>query len=115
MQSRPACGAGPNGRVSPVAAGGFPVAKFRPLEASPGNVMTEVLVVYYSRSGSTAELARQVCRGIESVPSVSAKLRTVPAVSADNEGTTKLVPDRGPPYATHDDCRGADGLVLGSP
>ena len=42
--------------------------------------MTEILVLYYSRNGSTAELARQVCRGIESVSGV-AKLRTVPAVA----------------------------------
>ena len=48
--------------------------------------MTEILVLYYSRKGSTAELARQVCRGIESVAGVTSKLRTVPAVSAENEG-----------------------------
>ena len=29
--------------------------------------MADILVVYYSRSGATPELARQVCRGIESV------------------------------------------------
>ncbi len=77
--------------------------------------MTEVLVVYYSRTGSTAELARQICRGIESVPGVSAKLRTVPPVSAENEGPAKPVPDSGAPYATYEDLRRADGLVLGSP
>ena len=42
--------------------------------------MTEILVLYYSRKGSTAELARQVCRGIEGVPGAVAKLRTVPPV-----------------------------------
>ena len=47
--------------------------------------MAEILVLYYSRNGATAELARQVCRGIESVPGASARLRTVPAVSADSE------------------------------
>jgi len=78
-------------------------------------LMTEVLVVYYSRNGSTAELARQVCRGIESVPGVSAKLRTVPAVSAESEGPAKQVPDKGAPYATCEDLRLADALVLGSP
>ena len=30
--------------------------------------MAEILVLYYSRNGATAELARQVCRGVESVP-----------------------------------------------
>ena len=78
-------------------------------------LMTEVLVIYYSRNGSTAELARQICRGIESVPSVTAKLRTVPAVTAESDGPARLVPAVGPPYATYDDLRHADGLVLGSP
>jgi len=77
--------------------------------------MTEVLVVYYSRNGSTAELARQICRGIESVPGVAAKLRTVPAVTAESDGPAKPVPDKGAPYASCDDLRNADGLVLGSP
>jgi NAD(P)H dehydrogenase (quinone) len=77
--------------------------------------MTEVLVVYYSRNGSTAELARQICRGVESVHGVAAKLRTVPAVTAESDGPAKPVPDSGAPYATYDDLRRADGLVLGSP
>lgn len=77
--------------------------------------MTEILVVYYSRKGSTAELARQVCRGIESVAGATSKLRTVPPVSAENEGPAKLVPASGPPYATLEDLRLADGLILGSP
>ncbi len=77
--------------------------------------MTEILVVYYSRKGSTAELARQVCRGIESVPSAVAKLRTVPPVSAESEGPARPVPLSGPPYVTLDDLRHANGLLLGSP
>jgi len=79
------------------------------------SLMTEILVLYYSRKGSTAELARQVCRGIESIAGVTAKLRTVPPVSAENEGSAKLIPASGPPYATLEDLRQADGLVLGSP
>ena len=77
--------------------------------------MTEVLVLYYSRRGSTAELARQVVRGIESVAGARARLRTVPAVSTVCEATEPAVPESGPPYATHDDLRECDGLVLGSP
>ena len=77
--------------------------------------MTEILVLYYSRGGSTAELARQVCRGVESVPSAIAKLRTVAPVSAESEGPTKPVPASGAPYATLEDLRQAKGLVLGSP
>ncbi len=77
--------------------------------------MTEILVLYYSRSGSTAELARQACRGVESVSGAVAKLRTVPPVSAENEGPTKLVPMTGAPYATLEDLRNTQGLLLGSP
>lgn len=77
--------------------------------------MAEVLVLYYSRRGSTAELARQVVRGVESVAGARARLRTVPAVSAVSEATEPAVPESGPPYATHEDLRECDALVLGSP
>ncbi len=77
--------------------------------------MSEILVLYYSRNGSTAELARQVCRGVESVPGATAKLRTVPMVAPESEGPAKPVPSAGAPYASLEDLRNADGLVLGSP
>lgn len=77
--------------------------------------MAEILVLYYSRSGATAELARQVCRGIESVAGASARLRTVPPVTAESEGPAVLVPASGAPYATLDDLRETQALVLGSP
>lgn len=77
--------------------------------------MAEILVLFYSRKGMTAELARQVCRGIESVPGAKAKLRTVPQVTAVIEQPQPAVPSEGPPFATHDDLRECDGLVLGSP
>jgi NAD(P)H dehydrogenase (quinone) len=77
--------------------------------------VTEVLVVFYSRKGSTAELARQVCRGIESVAGARARLRTVPPVVTAVDEPQPAVPSEGPPYATHDDLRECDGLVLGSP
>ncbi len=77
--------------------------------------MIEVLVVYYSRDGATAELARQACRGIESVPEATATLRTVAPVSARNEATRETVPAQGPPYATLEELRRADALMLGSP
>ncbi|MHB1871053.1 MAG: NAD(P)H:quinone oxidoreductase [Steroidobacteraceae bacterium] len=77
--------------------------------------MTEILVLYYSRGGATAELARQACRGIESVPGASAKLRSVPPVSAESEGPVRPVPASGAPYATLEDLRAADGVLLGSP
>ena len=77
--------------------------------------MPEILVLYYSRNGSTAELARQVCRGVESVAGVSARLRTVPAVSTVIEAPAPQVPPSGAPYATHAELAACDGLILGSP
>jgi NAD(P)H dehydrogenase (quinone) len=77
--------------------------------------MAEILVLYYSRNGSTAELARQIARGIESVRGATCRLRTVPAVSPVVSVPEAAVPDSGPPFATHEDLSQCDGLVLGSP
>jgi NAD(P)H dehydrogenase (quinone) len=79
-----------------------------------GAAPAEILVVYYSRNGSTAQLARQVCRGVEAA-GATAKLRSVPPVSADSERPVRLVPDEGAPWATLEDLAACDGLILGSP
>ena len=78
------------------------------------NSGTEILVVYYSRNGSTARLARQVCRGVEAA-GATARLRSVPPVSADSERPVRTVPDEGAPWATLEDLAACDGLILGSP
>ena len=77
--------------------------------------MAEVLVLYYSRTGATAELARQVSRGVEAVAGAWARLRTVPPVAAASEEPAQPVPASGPPYATLEDLREVQGLVMGSP
>ena len=77
--------------------------------------MSRILVLYYSRAGSTAALARHAARGAESVAGVEAVLRTVPPVSPTSEATAPAVPDEGPPYATNEDLADCDGLLLGSP
>jgi len=82
--------------------------------AAPGGYMTEILIVYYTRNGATGELARHAARGVEALGCV-ATLRTVPAVSAENERPVKAVPESGAPFATLDDLRRCDGLLLGSP
>ena len=77
--------------------------------------MAEILVLYYSRSGTTAAMANHIARGVEEVPNITAKLRTVPPISAVCEATEETIPDSGPPYATLDDLKTCDGLALGSP
>lgn len=71
--------------------------------------MPEILVLYYSRHGATAELARQVARGVDGVAGCRARIRTVPA-----PGSTGA-PTEGAAHATHEDLRECAGLVLGSP
>lgn len=74
-----------------------------------------VLVLYYSRGGATASMAEQVARGVALVSGVSARLRTVPAVSASSEQTEDAIPASGPLYCELSDLRDCAGLVLGSP
>ena len=74
----------------------------------------EILVLYYSRHGSTAAMARHVARGVESAGAV-ARLRTVPAVSAECEAVAPSVPEHGAPYAAAQDLTDCAGLVMGSP
>ncbi len=73
-----------------------------------------VLVLYYSRHGKTAEMAKLIARGIESA-GLEARLRTVPEVSPVSEATAPAVPDDGAVYCTLDDIKHCSGLVLGSP
>lgn len=77
--------------------------------------MGEILVVYYSRNGATASLAREIATGIDSVDGMSARLRTVPAVSATTQAVDDDVPDSGPPYAGSRDLEECAGIVAGSP
>ncbi|MBL8510893.1 MAG: NAD(P)H:quinone oxidoreductase [Betaproteobacteria bacterium] len=77
--------------------------------------MSEILVLYYSHSGSVRELARHLSRGIDSVAGMRARIRTVPKVSPVNEATAPGIPDEGPPYVAAADLTECVGLALGSP
>lgn len=77
--------------------------------------MAEALILYYSRYGASARMARLIARGVESVDGCDAQLRTVPAVSAQTEAAAPEIPEHGPPYATLEDLQRCDGLILGSP
>ena len=77
--------------------------------------MKQVLVLYYSRSGATAEMARLVARGAESLSGVEALLRTVPDISENCEATKPKVPTDGAPYVSLEELKSCDALALGSP
>lgn len=77
--------------------------------------MANILVLYYSRDGSTARMAQQIARGVASVAGAEAIVRTVPAISALCEKVADDIPATGAPYATLQDLENCDGLALGSP
>jgi NAD(P)H dehydrogenase (quinone) len=74
-----------------------------------------ILVLYYSRHGATRKLAELIAQGIESVPGIEARLRTVPAVSTVAEATAPSIPLDGAPYVELSDLAECAGLALGSP
>jgi NAD(P)H dehydrogenase (quinone) len=77
--------------------------------------MLDILIVYYSRNGSVAQLARLIARGVEEIPGMQARLRSVPPVAAVTATAQAPEPDDGAPYATLADLRECAGLILGSP
>lgn len=77
--------------------------------------MSYILVLYYSRHGAVMQMAQMIARGVEEMPGMEARLRTVPEVSAVCEATEDTIPGTGAPYATLDDLRDCAGLALGSP
>ena len=78
-----------------------------------------VLILYYSRYGATAKMAQAIARGIEQAQlqnfSIEARLRTVPAVSPNNEACEPAIPTEGAVYCTEEDLRDCSGIILGSP
>jgi NAD(P)H dehydrogenase (quinone) len=77
--------------------------------------MPEILVLYYSRGGSVARLARQVARGIGEVDGMQARLRTVPPVAPITTIAAPPEPEDGAPYVDRRDLAECAGLLLGSP
>ncbi|HET7401109.1 MAG TPA: NAD(P)H-dependent oxidoreductase, partial [Usitatibacter sp.] len=75
----------------------------------------EILVLYYSATGSVRSLAQAVARGIDSVDGVRARVRTVPRVAPVTEKAAPAVPEHGAPYAELRDLAECAGVALGSP
>ena len=77
--------------------------------------MQDILVLYYSHRGSVRALAERIACGIESVPGIQARLRTVPRVSTVCEASESNIPDSGAPYVETIDIEECSALALGSP
>lgn len=77
--------------------------------------MSDILVLYFSRTGATLAMAELIAHGIESVEGMHARIRTVPPVSPEGEKGKDPVVHSGPAYVTHDDLKECVGLALGSP
>ncbi len=77
--------------------------------------MAEILVLYYSQGGAVRDMAQLIARGVESVPNIKARIRTVPKVSANCEATEADIPSSGDPYVELSDLEDCIGLALGSP
>lgn len=77
--------------------------------------MSEILILYYSHRGSVRAIAERIARGVESIPGMQARLRTVPRISTVCEATEPAIPDNGAPYVEAIDLEECAGLALGSP
>lgn len=75
----------------------------------------DILVLYFSRNGTTEALAREVASGVDAVDGAASRLRTLPPVSSVTEASADAIPASGPPYASNDDLIECGGLLLGSP
>lgn len=77
--------------------------------------MPDILILYYSRGGSVAALARQIARGVEQVEGMQARVRSVPPVAPVTDASAPPVPEDGAPYVQKRDLEECAGLILGSP
>jgi NAD(P)H dehydrogenase (quinone) len=77
--------------------------------------MSDVLVLYYSATGSVRALAQAVARGVDGVEGMRARVRTVPKVAPVVERSAPAVPPEGAPYVERRDLEECCGIALGSP
>ncbi|MEH6445278.1 MAG: NAD(P)H:quinone oxidoreductase [Oceanospirillaceae bacterium] len=73
-----------------------------------------ILVLYYSKHGATAQMAKHIALGVE-MAGMQALVRTVPEISSVCEATAPTIPDEGALYCTQQELTDCAGLILGSP
>src|SRR4249920_1505858 len=77
--------------------------------------MADILVLYYSATGSVRALAQAVARGVDGVEGMRARVRTVPKVAPVVEVRAPAVPPEGATYVERRDLEECAGIALGSP
>ena len=75
--------------------------------------MKKILIIYYSKNGSTKSMSEKISRGVQSVDNVEPIIRTVPEIN--NAEINDLANKDGVLYATNEDLKNCDGLIIGSP
>ena len=78
------------------------------------NMQPYILVLYYSKNGSTKDMAHLIANGVEST-GMAVKIRTVPNLSTVVKEAEPSIPSEGDIYCTLDDLAHCSGLALGSP
>jgi NAD(P)H dehydrogenase (quinone) len=77
-------------------------------------VITPILILYYSRNGSTRHIANEIAMGVES-QSLEAQICTVPPIVDQVAERPDELPENGDPFVTQQDLINCSGLALGSP
>jgi NAD(P)H dehydrogenase (quinone) len=73
------------------------------------NILTaNILIVYYSKHGNSAKMAKLIARGVESLENTEAIIRSV--ATQGDEDFIQI-----DPVVTQQDLNQCDGLILGSP
>ncbi|MEB3767111.1 NAD(P)H:quinone oxidoreductase [Acinetobacter sp. MD2] len=73
-----------------------------------------ILILYYSKSGATREMAHLIADGIEAI-GIPTKIRTVPEITTVVEVAAASIPEQGDIYCSLEDLADCAGLAVGSP
>ena len=73
-----------------------------------------ILILYYSRYGSTEQMAKYISFGVTSVYNAKFKIRTVPNIE-DINSKNRIIKDNNNIYVTKKDLETCDGIIIGSP
>jgi len=75
--------------------------------------MKKILIVYYTKNGSTKKMAEKISMGVKMINGVEPLLRTLPDIGNFNE--EQISNDDNILFATNEDLNNCDGLIIGSP